>query len=409
MAPGRPPTSAEERLARVLEVQHLLQKLAREIGPARELPPVLSAVLQAMRALVEFKGGTIQLKDEGGVFVAASDPPVSDDILRARVPLGTGLSGRVVMHGQSIYSPDIKNDDRVDPELRAKGSNRTTRSYLAVPLMVSGEVTGALQIDSTEVDAFDDEDISLLEGLAVQVAGAIESARRHEQEIELERMKSDFIARISHELRTPLTIMGGFTDTLLLHGDRLDAAQRAEVLGRVKTSVGRLSALIEEILTVASFEAGMTQVKLEEVHLRSVLDQVRMLSADESRVHVVCPDDVYVVTDPVILRHIVNQLVDNALKYAGEAEVTARRVDGTRTRPTVEVLVVDHGPGIPDSERSRVFQRFYRGNHTGAGMGLGLPVALELSSRLDATLELRDTPGGGVQCTIRFDRLDRLD
>jgi signal transduction histidine kinase len=403
MAPGRPPTSAEERLARVLNVQHLLQKLAREIGPARELQPVLSAVLQAMRSLVEFKGGTIQLKDEGGVYVAASDPPVSDDILRARVPLGTGLSGRVVLYGESIYSPDITTDPRVDPALRAKGTNRTTHSYLAVPLVVSGEVIGALQIDANEVDAFDDEDVSLLEGLAVQVAGSIESARRHEQELELERMKSDFIARISHELRTPLTIMGGFTDTLLLHGDRLDAAQRAEVLGRIKTSVGRLSALIEEILTVASFEAGMTQVKLEEVHLRSVLDQVRMLSADESRVSVACPDDVYVVTDPVILRHIVNQLVDNALKYAGEAEVTARREGAADARrATVEVIVVDHGPGIPQSERGRVFQRFYRGNHTGAGMGLGLPVARELCARLDAALELDDTPGGGVTFTIRF-------
>jgi signal transduction histidine kinase len=400
MAPGRPSTSAEERLARVLEVQHLLQKLAREIGPARELPPVLSAVLQAMRSLVEFKGGTIQLKDDTGVYVAASDPPVSEDILRARVPLGSGLSGRVALYGESIYSPDIGNDPRVDPALRATGTNRTTRSYLAVPLVVSGEVTGALQIDSTEPDAFGDEDISLLEGLAVQVAGAIESARRHEQEIELERMKSDFISRISHELRTPLTIMGGFTDTLLLHGDRLDAAQRAEVLGRIKTSVGRLSALIEEILTVASFEAGMTQVRLEEVHLRSVLEQVRMLSADEVRVHLDCPDDLYVVTDPVILRHVVNQLVDNALKYAGEAEVSARRIaDGQRP---LELLIVDHGPGIPQSERNRVFQRFYRGNHTGAGMGLGLPVALELSSRLGATLELADTPGGGAQFTIRF-------
>ena len=391
--------SAEERLARVVEVQQLLQKVAREIGPARELPPVLSAVLQAMRALVEFKGGTIQLKDDAGVYVAAADPPVSDDVRAARIPLGTGLSGRVVLYGETVYSPDIQTDMRVDPRMSKMGTNAPSHSYLAVPLVVSGEVIGAMQIDSNDVDAFDDEDIRLLEGLAVQVSGAIESARRHEQEVDLERMKSDFIARISHELRTPLTIMGGFTDTLLLHGDRLDAAQRAEVLQRVRTSVGRLSSLIEEILTVASFDAGMTQVKLEDVHLRALLEHVRDLSVDGNRVKVDCPDDLHVVTDRVILRHIVNQLVDNALKYAGEATIGAQ-VDGGGSGVTLTIC--DIGPGIPDGDRERVFQRFFRGNHTGAGMGLGLPVARELSGRLGVALELDEPPGGGARFTIRL-------
>ena len=395
MAPRRRPRSAEERLARVLELQRILAQVAREIGPALELAPVLKTVLGAMRSLVEFKGGSIQLRDERGVYIAAADPDVSADLLASRVPIGQGLSGRVVQTGTTIYSPDLWQDDRVDK--RQARLNQLAHSYLAVPLIVTGEVIGALQIDSREVDAFDDEDIALMEGLAVQVAGSIESARRHELEVELERMKSDFIARISHELRTPLTIMGGFTDTLLLHGDRLSAEQRSEVLQRVKNSVGRLSALIEEILTVASFEAGMTQVKPEDVHIRATLLQCRDLSIDAARVTIDCPDDLYVVTDPIILRHILNQLIDNALKYAGEANVEARRVDGATT-----ITVIDHGPGIAPNDWGRVFQRFYRGNHTGAGMGLGLPVARDLSIRLGAELQLESPPEGGARFTIRF-------
>jgi signal transduction histidine kinase len=396
MATHRPSRSAEERLARVLELQRTLAQVAREIGPALELDPVLKTVLSAMHSLVEFKGGTIQLRDERGVYIAAADPPVSDELMASRVPLGKGISGRVVQTGVSIYSPDLWQDDRVDK--RQAALNQMAHSYLAVPLIVTGEVIGALQIDSTDADAFDAEDIALLEGLAVQVAGAIEGARRHEMEVELERMKSDFIARISHELRTPLTIMGGFTDTLLMQGDRLDSTQRAEVLHRVKNSVTRLSALIEEILTVASFEAGMTQVKPEEVHVRSVLQHTRDLSIDASRVTMTCPDDLYLVTDPVILRHILNQLVDNALKYAGNA-----LLEGVRSASgAVEIAVADSGPGIADTERPRIFQRFYRGNHTGAGMGLGLPVARDLSVRLGAELELESPPDGGARFTIRF-------
>jgi signal transduction histidine kinase len=392
--------SPEERLARLLELQSLLARVAREIGPALELHGVLTTVLQAMRSLVTFRGGTIQLIDERGVYVAAADPPVSPDILEARVPVGTGLSGRVITAGRSVYSPDIQHDDRVDRALRKAGTNAPSRSYLAVPLIVLGEVTGVLQVDSNDVDAFDDDDIAVLEGLAVQVAGAIESARRREDLLEVERMKADFIARISHELRTPLTVMGGFTDTLLLHGDRISPDQQHEVLGRIKTSVTRLSSLIEEILTVSSLDAGMSRVKPEEVELGELLRETAKLSIDETRVEVDVRTDHRVITDPVILRHLVNQLIDNALKYGGDAVVTCEVDDEGRTT----LIVRDHGPGIAEADRSRVFERFYRGNHTGAGMGLGLPVVRQLAAALDADITLDDAPDGGARFTLRFSR-----
>lgn len=388
----------EERLERLLELQSLLARVAREIGPALELDAVLSTVLQAMRSLVDFRGGAVHLVDEGGVHVAAADPPVSQDILDARVPVGAGLSGRVISTGRLIYSPDIQQDDRVDAKLRRPGTDAPSRSYLAVPLVVLGSVTGVLQIDANEVDAFDDDDIAVLEGLAVQVAGAIESARRREDLLEVERMKADFIARISHELRTPLTVMGGFTDTLLLHGDRISPEQQHEVLGRIKTSVTRLSSLIEEILTVSSLDAGMSRVKPEDVEVGELLREAAKLSIDESRVTIDVPTQRVVVTDPVILRHLVNQLIDNALKYGGDAVLSADKDDEGHLR----LVVRDHGPGIARHDRERVFERFYRGNHTGAGMGLGLPVVRQLAAALEATITLDDAPDGGARFTLRF-------
>lgn len=391
--------SAEERLERILELQTLQARVAREIGPALELEGVLSTVLESMRTLVDFRGGTIQLVDELGVYIAAADPPADDEVLRSRVPVGTGLSGRVISTGQAMYSPDLPNDERVDKALARRGSNAPTRSYLAVPLVVLGSAIGVLQIDSNEKDAFDDDDIAVLEGLAVQVAGSIESARRREDMLEVERMKADFIARISHELRTPLTVIGGFTDTLLLHGERIGPVQQHEVLGRIKTSVGRLSSLIEEILTVSSLDAGMTRVRPEDVDVCELLAEVAHLSMDDSRVEIECDPGQRMVTDPVILRHLVNQLVDNALKYGGDAVLCCRRGDDGR----MEIVVRDHGPGIAESERQRVFERFYRGNHTGAGMGLGLPVVRQLAASLDATISLDDAPGGGARFTLRFE------
>src|SRR3954471_13552499 len=129
--------TAEERLERLLELQTMLARVAREIGPALELQRVLTTVLQAMRSLVEFRGGTIQLVDDRGVYVAAADgQELGEDLRHARVPVGTGLSGRVIATAATINSPDIRSDDRFDPAIRKLGSNAPARSYLAVPLVV---------------------------------------------------------------------------------------------------------------------------------------------------------------------------------------------------------------------------------------------------------------------------------
>ena len=204
-----------ERLSRLLGLQTLLAHVAREIGPALELQAVLHAVLRAMRSLMDFRGASILLVEDRQLYVAAADPEVDEAVANLRIPLGTGLAGRAVAEGHTVYSPDLDHDDRVDPVVRNTGSNKEIASFLVVPLVCLGEAIGAIEVDSTSRDAFDDVDRTVLEGLATQMAGAIESARRYEEMLDLERQKNDFIGRISHELRTPLTIMTGFVSTLL--------------------------------------------------------------------------------------------------------------------------------------------------------------------------------------------------
>jgi signal transduction histidine kinase len=395
---GREAT-AEERLERLLELQSLLTRVAREIGPALELQPVLAAVLRAMRSLVDFKGGTIQLIDAEGVYVAASDPPVSADVAAARVPLGQGLGGRVVSSGRHVYSPDVTTDPRVDARLRSLGTNASMRSYLAVPLVCLGRVIGLVQIDSAQPDAFDLDDLHVLEGLATQVAGAIESARHNEQVMELERLKSDFLARVSHELRTPLTITSGFVTTLLGYDDgRIEPRQRTQMLKRIESATERLGTLIDELLTVTQFEAGALEPQPHELELRPLLDEARSRAVEPELITVRCPGELVIRADPRLLRHALNLLIDNALKYAGDAELMAGN-DGNG-RAYVEVR--DHGPGIPTELGDRVFERFMRGNHTEPGMGLGLPLVRTLAGGLDALVTLTGTPGGGACFRLTF-------
>jgi len=382
-----------ERLSRLLGLQTLLAHIAREIGPALELQPVLQAVLEAMRSLMDFRGGAIFLVEDEHIVMAASDP-AAPDLARARIPIGSGLVGLAIADGHTIYSPDIVGDRRTDPELLAARRNVGVRSVLAVPLVCLGDVIGLLEVDSVAPDAFDDVDRTVLEGLATQMAGAIESARRYEEMLELERLKNDFIGRISHELRTPLTIMTGFVSTLLAHDSEFGPDDRKAMLERTQAAVGRLSGLIDELLTVASFEAGMSEAIVVDTDVAPILEQVRTEAVDPDRVRVNCPAGLTERADPKLLKQALNLLVDNAMKYGGNAELTAS---------PGEIIVRDHGPGVPAELGDRVFDRFVRGNSSKPGMGLGLPLVRSLCAAMDASVSLESPADGGASFRIRFE------
>ena len=390
-------STAEARLARILDAQTVLARVAATLGPDLDIDEVLTSILTAMRKIVDFKGGTVQLLDERGVYIAASDPPVSEEMASLRVRVGEGISGRVITTGRAVWSGDIAMDERVSIALRSAGSNADTRSYLAVPLVCLGEVIGALQIDSKEIDAFDDDDVTLLEGLAAQVAGVIESARRYALVMELERLKSDFISRVSHELRTPITIIDGFVMTMLDHGDRLDAEARRDMLTRCRTASARLSRLIEELITLARLETGVIQSQPIPTKMKKLLDDVALAATNPSVVHVEGPDDLILTIDPELTRRALGFLVDNAAKYGHEARIVLD-ADGA-----IEVL--DRGPGIAADVKESALELFTRGRATTdiPGLGLGLPMAHTLVAAMGGEMTIADRTGGGtvVRITLR--------
>lgn len=365
----------------------MLARVSRDIGPAIDLQHVLTTVLDAMRELVKFKGGSIGLVEDGAIYVAAADPQVSPEVQAARLPVGKGLSGRVVATGEPVYSPDLDADPRVMSSMRKLGSNATIVSYLGVPLVCLGEVIGALQVDSSDQDAFDEEDLAAMVGLAVQVAGAIESARRVEQHRELERLKADFIARVSHELRTPLTIMAGFTKTLIERGDVFDDDQRMAILKKVDAASGRLGGLIEELLAVNQFEQTTQEVKIETVPIRALLEAIRATCDEPTHVEILADPDDEITTDPRFLRASVALLIDNAIKYAGGC-----RIEASPTR----VTVIDEGPGIPVEIQRSISQRFIRGTLKQPGLGLGFSRVRAMASLIGADLSFENPETGSA-------------
>ena len=229
----------------------------------------------------------------------------------------------------------------------------------------------------------------MLEGLGTLVAGAIESARRYEAVVELERLKSDFIERVSHELRTPVAIMSGFTSTLTHHDEELSEEERRTFLARIGTATNRLRYLIEEVLTLTSLDSGVSAPSPENLRLHHVVSSVAESTDDAGDVDIDVPPSLEVTSDATALRRILLALIDNALKYAGSCRVTARR-DETRT----VIEVDDDGPGVDPDIEERIFDRFVRGRHTVAGMGVGLPIARHLADAVGATVEHVPKEGG---------------
>lgn len=388
--------AASQRLERLLASQELLSEMSATLGPDLDLDDVLSTVLEAMRRLVDFRGGSVQLLDERGVFLAASDPPADAEVADLRVRVGEGLSGRVVSTGMPLWSGDITTDDRVSESSRTAGANREIRSYAAVPLVCLGEVIGALQIDSPSAHAFGEDDIALLRGLAAQVAGVIESARRYQLVTELEQLKADFLARVSHELRTPITIIDGLLRTLLRRED-LDPEQQRDMLRRCRSATSRLAALVEDLLTLTRLESGVPVAAPVATQMAPLLSGVAETSLRPDDVHVDCPPGVTVVVDPELLGRALACLVDNALKYGARATV---RMDPASA--TIEVS--DDGPGLPDDVRSAAFELFTRSGATLSvpGLGLGLPLARTLLDAVGASLSLDDASTGGTVARVRL-------
>lgn len=225
------------------------------------------------------------------------------------------------------------------------------------------------------------------------------------REIREVRRQTSFIDSVTHELKSPLAALKLCIETLSREG--LPEEQRVRLRGMMLDDVDRLSAFIDGILTANRLGEGAATQEIEEVAVAATVRRAaavirRRSKFDESAVTVEIDEDVKVETDAVALATVIENLIDNAIKYSGErAEVTvsARNVDDE----SVVIEVRDHGIGIPRAALRRVFERFYRVPDEPVrrrrGTGLGLYVASELARNLGGKIEAR-SPGVGQGTTM---------
>lgn len=217
----------------------------------------------------------------------------------------------------------------------------------------------------------------------------------------LETMRRDFVANVSHELRTPVSIISANVETLA-GGALSDPVRSQEFLGAVQRNAERLSRLVNELLDLSRIEAGSYEVDLKpmtaEAPVGAVLDLLETRALGRGLTfEVQVEDDLEFVADGRSLEHVLVNLVDNAIKYTpkgGIIGLEARRAEGSAI-----FEVWDTGPGVPESHRARLFERFYRvdpgRSRDMGGTGLGLSIVKHLVEAMHGEVSMRAREGGG--------------
>jgi signal transduction histidine kinase len=215
-----------------------------------------------------------------------------------------------------------------------------------------------------------------------------------------------FIADMSHELRTPITALRTFND-LLGQGAVADEEVRDEFIDESALQIERLEWLAQNLLDLSKFDAGLADMRLQRIDLRSLVRR----AVDEARIQAEAKNVTfhYVQADAVVLaqadaarmHQALSNVLGNAVKFtpAGGSIDVAVKCEGTMA----VVRVHDTGPGIPADEIPHIFERFYRGPSTAtmvSGSGLGLPIVQSVMQAHHGEVEIHSEPGGGTEVVL---------
>ena len=228
----------------------------------------------------------------------------------------------------------------------------------------------------------------------------------------VDKIRRDFVANVSHELRTPLTAIQGYVEALQ-EDDPPEPDEARNFLEIIARHAKRMERLVNDLLRLARIESGQEPVARDDVPLASIFSDVvselspGMTAKHQQVITSVDPACANVVSDAAKLHDVIRNLVENAIAYAPARttiEMAATRPPAGETGPVTLITVADSGPGIPEADLSRIFERFYRvdkaRSRESGGTGLGLAIVKHLVEVLGGECHAANRPQGGAIFTI---------
>ena len=240
---------------------------------------------------------------------------------------------------------------------------------------------------------------------ALILVGAVFVYRATRRQIKLSQQQQNFMMAVTHEFKTPIAVTQLNLETLQKR--KLEEPQRQKLITNTLQEANRLNTLCNNILLASQLDAGAYKVSLSELDMSNLVQSIVHEYTDRfpnrSIVNKITPE-IYLMGEPLLLQMMINNLLDNALKYTPKDKQII--VNLSTQGNQVLLAVADQGPGIPKEERLKIFEKFYRiGNEstrTAKGSGLGLFLCKKIAEDHDAYIKVSDNQPEGSIFSVEF-------
>ncbi len=372
-----------ERRARELDA---LNQAGLAMTSTLNMESVLNRVMREVKVLLDAEGASVLLRDplsDALIFAAVADASPKE-LVGTRIPITSGIAGWVMRERRATLVNDAQDDPRFSGAIDAE-TGLTTRSVVAVPLKFQGAVWGVVEAMNKASGVFTQRDSEMLEALARSAAIAIQNAQLYsslqETNVQLKEAqlaRDQMIQNVSHELRTPLGVIYGYIEVLESAGLGSLTEEQQHAVQVMHRQGDRLRFMVDRLLALQTFDAA----KLQRLNVELVPWLQRSVQVWEGRAAragiklraEIPPTLPQLVADPIFLGQVMENLLDNAVKFSprdGLIQVRART-----ERDEAIISVSDNGIGIPPGRLQKIFEYFYQVDGSATrrfgGMGIGL-------------------------------------
>lgn len=425
--------NANKTKSLILSNQRLkyINEIGKLVNSSLDLDIIFKKFLEYASKEVKYNFCAILMVENSKLYIKAAIGIPKKKMEDYSADIGEGICGMVV----KTRKPIIANDVSKVPFYK-KWAPRT-KSEISIPLKVEGNILGILDIESEELNAFDDDDGVYLSALAEKASMAIRNAQLYNKtrnfnlklkkrvasatkelrlaNIELERLnnlKSDFVSIVSHELRTPLTSIYGYVSLVSDEQAGPITSQQREFLSITKVEIERLTRLINDILDISKIESGNMEMKFENFSILKFMSEyekeVRNMALEKNiNIAFLLPKKLPIIrADCDKIKQILDNLISNAIKFS-DANAELKVV--VKEKPELIIFdVMDQGIGIAKKNLDKIFEKFQQVDskmtRKEGGTGLGLAIVKNLVNLHKGEIYVMSKPRKGSKFSFTISK-----
>lgn len=395
----------------------VLSRASQEINTELDVPVIMRRMVAVAMELTDAEGGTAGLMRDGAMVF--NEYNAAGELIPIHLVFHEqdekGIPSWVMRNKTHYYGNDAKSDPYLRPDLRDLYG---IRNFINLPILDRhGELIACFELhNKAQSGLFDEEDLTLLQGVAAAAAVALENAQLLSRIRLADQRKDEFLATLAHELRNPLAPISNALH-VLKYPD-VSYERRMEAQGMIERHLRQMVHLVDDLLDVSRITRGKVELKQQSITLQDVLEHgletVRgLIAARNHRLKVMLPEEpIRIHGDRVRLSQVFANLLNNAAKYTpngGEVILSAVQQDGHAV-----ISVSDTGMGIPPDMLKAIFELFTQVEQTldraEGGLGIGLTLVKSLVEMHGGSVSaMSDGEGKGTTFTVQLPLTQSLD